>query len=62
MTILTDEYVRSYVIVQTKRARCALYKEILDLFNEESISRACRGRDSIVYKFDEKPTARIKKK
>ena len=30
--------------LKTNEARCALYKEILDLFNEEIISRARSGK------------------
>ena len=47
MTILTDGFVRTHVILRTSRARCALYKEIIDLFNKESISGARSGRASL---------------
>ena len=50
MTILTDAFVR--VIVRTNRARCALYKEMLDLLDKESISG--EAVVELVYKFDEK--------
>ena len=48
---------RNYVILQTNRAKCTLNKKILDLLNEERISGACSGGE-LVYKFDEKSTAR----
>ena len=35
------------VILQTNRARCALNTEILDLFNEESVSGVRSGRASL---------------
>ena len=41
MTILTDSFVR--VIVLSIR-RCALYKKILDLLNEESVSGGSSDR------------------
>ena len=57
VTFLIDDTYRwvcdhNYVILQTKRARCTLNKEILDSHNEESFS----GVHSVelVYKFDEK--------
>ena len=49
---------RNSVILRTNRARCALYKEILDLLNknkeflESTVIR-------LVYKFDEKSTASV---
>ena len=50
MPILTDTSVQVIVSsIRTKRARCALYKIILDLLNEESISG-----EKLVYQFDEK--------
>ena len=48
MTILTDAFVRVIVSsILTNRARCALYKKILDLFDEESISGESSGRASL---------------
>ena len=39
MTILTDAFVQVIVsIIRTNIARCALYKEILDLLVKESVS------------------------
>ena len=38
--------------IQTSRARCALYKKILGLLDEESFSGESSGR--AIYKFDEK--------
>ena len=38
---------RKCVIFQTKRVRCALNKEVLDLLNEESISGVRSGRASL---------------
>ena len=39
MTILTDVFVLVIVSsIQKNRARCALYKKILDLLDEENIS------------------------
>ena len=38
---------------QTNRARCALYKKILDFLDEESVSGENSARE-LVYKFDEK--------
>ena len=35
------------VILQTNRARCALYQKILDLLDEESVSGARSGRASL---------------
>ena len=49
---------RKCVILQTKRARCALNKEILDSHNKESIFIE-RAVIELVYKFDEKPTASV---
>ena len=40
MMILTDVFVRvSVSSIRTNRARCALYKKVLDLLDEESVSR-----------------------
>ena len=50
---------RKCVILQTKRARYALNKEIFDLLNEERVSGARSGR--LVYNFDEKSTASVRK-
>ena len=51
MMILTDAFVRVIVSsIRTNRARCALYKKILDLLNEESVS----GEVELIYTFDEK--------
>ena len=36
-----------FVIIQTKRVRCDLNKEILDLLNEESISGVHSGRTNL---------------
>ena len=53
MTILTDAFVRVIVSsIRTNRARCALYKKILDLLDEERVSGESSGR--LVYKLDEK--------
>ena len=62
MTLLTNAFVRVIVSsVRTNRARCALYKKILDLLDEESISGESSGRASL-YKFDERsPTANVEK-
>ena len=49
---------RNCVILRTNRARCTLSKEILNLFNEESVSGACSGIE-LVYKFDEKSYLRM---
>ena len=46
MTILTAAFVRVSSI-RTNRARCALYKKILDLVDEESVSGACSDRASL---------------
>ena len=47
MMILTDVFVWVTVSsIWTSRARCALYKKILDLFNEESVSGESSGRAS----------------
>ena len=48
MTILIDVFV--WVIVSsilTNRPRCALYKKILDLLDEESVSGESSGRASL---------------
>ena len=48
MAILTDAFVREIVsTIQTNRARCILYKKILDLFDEESVSVESSGRLSL---------------
>ena len=48
MMILTDAFVRVVVSsIRTNRARCTLYKKILDLFDEESISGESSGRASL---------------
>ena len=45
MTILIDAFVRVIVsYIRTNRARCALYKKILDLLDEESVSGESSGR------------------
>ena len=41
---------RNCVILRTNRARCALYRKILDLFNEAFLKHAVV---ELVYKFDE---------
>ena len=47
-TILTDAFVRVIVSsIQTNRSRCALYKKIFDLLDEESISGARSGKASL---------------
>ena len=38
------------LILQTNRVRCALYMEILDVLNEESVSGAPSGRASLLGK------------
>ena len=43
---------RKCVIFQTKRARCALSKEVFDLLNEESVSEYAVVE--VTYKFNEK--------
>ena len=40
------------IILQAKRARCALNKEILDLLNEERVSGAHSGRGSLPRVFE----------
>ena len=48
MTILTDAFVLVIVsYIQTNRARCALYKKILVLLDEESVSGESSGRASL---------------
>ena len=37
-TLPMDLCDHNYVILRTTRARCAIYKEILDLLNEESVA------------------------
>ena len=49
----------NYVILQTNRARCALYKKILILLNEQNISG--KADVELVYVFDENPTTNILK-
>ena len=52
MTVLTDAFVQVIVSsIRTIRARCAFYKKILDLLNEESIAGESSGKAD---KFDEK--------
>ena len=58
MTILTDVFV--WVILSsiwTNRARCTLYKTILDLFNEETLLE--KVMVELVYKFDERSTTNV---
>ena len=43
------------VILPTNTAMCALNKEIIDLFNKESISGACSGRANLT----KSPTANV---
>ena len=38
---------RNCVILRTNRAMCALYREILDLLDEESVSEVRSGRASL---------------
>ena len=46
--ILTDTFVQVIVSsIRTNRARCALYKKILDLLDEESVPRESSGRASL---------------
>ena len=53
MTKLTNAFVRVIVSsIRTNRARCALYKNILDLLDKESVSGESSGTAS--HKFDEK--------
>ena len=48
MTIRTDVVCdRNWVIPRTNRARCALYRDIIDLLDEESVSGARSGRASL---------------
>ena len=48
MTILTDAFVRVIVSsIRTNRAKCALYKKIRDLLNEESVSGESSVRASL---------------
>ena len=48
MTLFTYAFMRVIVSsIRTNRARCALYKKILDLLNEESISGMRSGRASL---------------
>ena len=51
---------RNCVILQTNGVRCILYKKILDLLYEETVSGACSGRASL-YKFEEKSTVSLRK-
>ena len=51
MTIPIGLCDRNCVIVQPKRARCTLNKEILDLLNKESVSGSAMVE--LVYKLDE---------
>ena len=45
MTILTDAFVQVIVSsIRTNRARYTLYKKILDLLDEESVSGESSGR------------------
>ena len=47
MTIFTDGLCdRNCVILRTNRARCALYKAILDLLDKESVSGTHSDRES----------------
>ena len=53
--LLNDDTYRCVCVgncVRTNRARCALYKKILDLLDEESVSG--EAVVELVYKFDEK--------
>ena len=53
MMIHTDVFEQVIVSsIWTNRAKCALYKKILDLLDEESVSGESSGRASL--KFDEK--------
>ena len=45
------------VILQTNTARCALNKEILDLFNEESVTELAVVE--LVYKFNKESIAGV---
>ena len=56
MTLCDHNYC---VILQTNRARCALYRKILDLLDEEIISGARSGRTSL-YNLMRSPTMYIK--
>ena len=48
ITILIDAFMRVIVLSnRTNRARCALYKKILDLPDEESVSGETSGRASL---------------
>ena len=48
MMILTDELCdHNCVILWTNRARWAIYRKILDLLDEESVSGARSGRASL---------------
>ena len=52
MKILTVVFVRIIVSsIRTNRAKCALYKKILDLLDEESVSGESNVRE-LVYKFE----------
>ena len=58
MTVLTDSFVRVIVSsIRTNRARCALYKKILDLLDEESISG--KAVVELVYNLTRSPTANV---
>ena len=47
-SVLTYAFVRVIVSsIRTNRARCALYKKLLDLVDEESFSGALSGRASL---------------
>ena len=47
-TILTDVFVQVIVSsIRTNRARCALYKKMLDLLDKESVSGESSGRASL---------------
>ena len=50
MMILADAFVQ--VIVSSIRARCALYKKIIDLLDEESVSGKSSGRASLQIRRD----------
>ena len=51
---LTDVFVRVIVsYIQTNRARCALYRKILDLLDEESVSGEKAVAELVLY-IDEK--------
>ena len=60
VVLFTTSKASSKVNLRTNRARCALYKKILDLLDEEIVSG--ESVVDLVYKFDESILPRMFKK